>query len=370
MSKYELSLSKDYVPDWTVVDGIRELFQNALDQETTVEGNDMFFNYDETTQSLSIGNKKSVLNPKTLLLGSSSKRDDDKTIGQFGEGYKIATLVLTRFGKTVKFFNYGAKEVWEPRFVNSRRYGAEILTFFINKKFTWSSVPDNDLTIVVDGITLEEYEEIVRSNLHLSGTNDFIETAHGRILLDPEYRNKVYVNGLFICDYLPYHYGYDFKPEEIKLDRDRKLVSDFNLQYLASKMWLDPKTERLAKIAADLIKIGAADVKFVGDVYTSSPSKQSIAVEAHNEFKKEHGENAVPVSNTYEMSKVSPGYTPVIVEDSYKKMLKLSPDYKEPEVIEIVDFKEKVKDWLMKWESSIPFSASIELDNMIKEDVK
>lgn len=32
MKKLELTIASDYVPSWTIVDGIRELFQNALDQ--------------------------------------------------------------------------------------------------------------------------------------------------------------------------------------------------------------------------------------------------------------------------------------------------------------------------------------------------
>lgn len=33
MKKVELTLSTAYVPDWTVSNAVRELFQNALDQE-------------------------------------------------------------------------------------------------------------------------------------------------------------------------------------------------------------------------------------------------------------------------------------------------------------------------------------------------
>lgn len=74
MSKFELSISPDYVPNWTVVDGVRELFQNALDQQTLLPNNEMFFSYEN--EILRVGNKSSVLGINTLLLGASTKRED------------------------------------------------------------------------------------------------------------------------------------------------------------------------------------------------------------------------------------------------------------------------------------------------------
>ena len=47
VGKYELTISKNYVPDWGVKEAIRELFQNALDQEIVDSNNSMFFAYDE-----------------------------------------------------------------------------------------------------------------------------------------------------------------------------------------------------------------------------------------------------------------------------------------------------------------------------------
>lgn len=71
MSKIELSLASDYVPSWTIVDAIRELFQNALDQEVQCPDNKASWSYENGT--FKICNKQSMLTAKTLLLGTSSK---------------------------------------------------------------------------------------------------------------------------------------------------------------------------------------------------------------------------------------------------------------------------------------------------------
>ena len=56
MKKFELSISPDYVADWGVIEAVRELFQNALDQQTINKNNKMFFTYDKESKILRIGN--------------------------------------------------------------------------------------------------------------------------------------------------------------------------------------------------------------------------------------------------------------------------------------------------------------------------
>ena len=160
-SKFELTIDVNYVKGWGIAQAIRELFQNAKDEEVQNPENTAFFGYDEDTQTLTIGNKQSVLNIESLLLGVSTKTDDKHTIGQFGEGYKIATMVLLRTEHPITFYNYGAKEVWTTRLVKSRRYNGRLVpTFFVDKNYFWQSVPDNNLTIKVENVTLNEYEQI------------------------------------------------------------------------------------------------------------------------------------------------------------------------------------------------------------------
>lgn len=372
MSKYELSLSKDYVPNWTVVDAVRELFQNALDQQILYEDNKMFFEYDAEAQVLRIGNKSSVLNVKTLLLGSSTKRDDPNTIGQFGEGYKIATLVLTRLNKQVTFYNYGANEVWNPRFVKSRRYGGEeILTFFVDKKYPWDKVPNNNLTITIENITNKEYEEIVESNLHLQNVGQVIESKLGRILEEERYTGKVFVNGLYVCDYKEYTQGYDFKPQYIKIDRDRKLADSFELRWMSSRMLSGVDSTK----TTDMIKNNAADVQYITSAAYGEQSKlKQIVDNVYNDFIDEHGENAVPVTTQEEYNEIakSSKYLPIHVSESYAVAIKTSENYVKP-VIE-VNKKESVNGRLVMWldnhKQSLSKKAIKQLEEIIEDVVE
>lgn len=373
MSKYELSLAKDYVPNWTVVDAVRELFQNALDQQTTVEDNLMFFEYDKPKQELRIGNKLSVLDVKTLLLGSSTKRDDPNTIGQFGEGYKIATLVLTRLDKKVTFYNYGAREVWNPRFVKARRYGGEeILTFFVDKKYPWSSVPDNNLTIEIENITPEEYQEIVESNLHLQDVGKVIESKFGRILEEERYIGKVFVNGLFVCNYKEYTQGYDFEPQYIKIDRDRKLADSFELRWLSSRMLSGVDSKK----TVELVKRNAADVQFITSASSLNADSKltNIVDKVYDDFIEEYGENAVPVTNQDEYNEVSKSskYKPVYVSESYGTAIKTSRKYEPPliETKKVESVNRKLRNWLEIHKQSLSRKAIRQLEEIIEDIVE
>jgi hypothetical protein len=364
MRKIELTIASDYVPSWSIADAIRELFQNALDQEAQCSDNKASWEYDAATQTLSISNKKSVLTTKSLLLGSTTKFGDPATIGQFGEGYKVATLVLLRNNKPVVFYNYGCREVWRPRFVKSRRFGADVLTFFIDTKYPWSSVPDEDLTIKIHNISEDEWNNIiVPTNLHLRTDYTVInDTEFGQILDIP---GKVFVNGLFVCDYAEYKYSYNFKPGVLRLDRDRKLVSDFDLKWIASKMWRVAKGPDVALQVAKLLEAGAADVQFIVDIYIGS--LQHIAREAYLQFIEAYGSNAVPVCTQYEASKVPNTHKPIIVNATYKHVITSSSLYRAPEPIpEPPSISERLTDWLRKYEEELSVEAASELEELIE----
>ena len=339
MTKIELTLAPNYVPTWTLVDAIRELFQNALDQQKQNNENEASWNYDDVTGVLTISNATSKLTAASLLLGKTTKADDKSTIGQFGEGYKIATLVLLREGKNVVFYNYGAREIWRPRFVRSRRFGTDILTFFIEKKAVWEKVPSADLVVAIDGISADEYyDQIVPSNLHLrSDFEDIEETEYGNIINLP---GKVFVNGLYVCDYEPYTYGYNFKPEHIRLDRDRKMVNDFDLRWMASKMWSGCEdTDKVMQLIVD----DKADVAFIKDVGALSGQRRWCDAAA-DKFFSVYGPEAIPVTSQEELDSVPTGRKGVVVSSGYSSLIRGSSRYVEP-VPDVASPLDELQDW-------------------------
>lgn len=107
---------------------------------------------------LRLKNRKSVLKINTLLLGRSSKANNEDTVGQFGEGYKIAALVLNRLGKTFTIYNNEKNEVWESRFKNSEKWLEKILCFYVSKRKT----DDHGLCIEVGNVTQGEFNDLYK----------------------------------------------------------------------------------------------------------------------------------------------------------------------------------------------------------------
>ena len=257
-SKYELTISTKYVPDWTYVEAVRELLQNAIDNEAVDENNKYESVYLADEEKLNISNKSSKLTLDTLLLGVSTKRNDDRTIGQHGEGYKIAFMVLAREGKKVTVYNYGANEVWNVKLVKSKRYnGEEIVQVEVDKNPIWKKAPNNNLTIVIDSISNSDYENIQKDCIMLRDAYpESYKSEVGNILTDENEVGNIFVRGLFVFKDPLLKYGYDIQVP-VKLDRDRNNISNYDCRSLEAKMWLFAASEnkdvadKLAKMSLD-----------------------------------------------------------------------------------------------------------------------
>lgn len=322
MRKYELSISAEYVPEWGITEAVREFFQNAIDEEVKDTGNKMFFQYDKEAQIMQIGNKHSDLDISSLLFGSTTKRDNREMIGNHGEGYKIATVVLLRLGKKVVFRNYCRKELWQPRLVKSRRYGGVMVpTFFVDQMSMWKEPPEHSLIIEIEGITPEEYQKIEEANLNLQTVNGAKETSYGSILEEEKYVGKIYVGGLYICTEPGLEIGIDFKPHIVRLERDRSMVNTFDIKWYAARMVEELKD-------ASIIKRSLGS--YTGTYITAYSVPDNIKNEIAEEFINQYGAKAVPVSNQEDMEGMKKrGYKPVIVSESKKGVILESKYYED-----------------------------------------
>lgn len=362
MKRFDLGMSINYCPTWGVVESVREFFQNAHDEEIVNPENKMYFGYDKDSKTLRIGNKNGRLTTNTLLLGQSSKRDSSETIGQHGEGYKVATVVLLRNGKTVKVYNRADKEVWTAKTVKSRRYQADVVVFDIEKVSIFKSVPDHDLIFEISGIDEDEYNAIVDSNLFLQDLRegeDYITSNPGyplttrmcKVLTDEKHAGKLFVGGLYVTTSKYAKYGYDFAPGLVKLDRDRGFIDGIDLQFLTAKVISATGDTELINEAKNFwdgsyFKYYLSNYKSVFD----NSSYAEMFDKSYQEFLDENGEDAIPVQTTDDFNRLSRnGFNPVLVEEkdfffySGSSMYNPAPNIEdEPDAGELAD---RLEDW-------------------------
>lgn len=352
MKRYELGMSLDYVASWGIVEAVRELFQNCLDEETLDPENKMSFNYDEETEILRIGNRKGKLETRTLLLGTSTKRNDKNTIGQHGEGYKVATTVLLREGYDFKIYNYSSKEVWVAKVIKSRRYGQDIGVFDVEKT-KMRADSDNSIVFEVSGVSKEDYEAIKESNLWLQDidlSDQVVSEGYGRVLLDKKYSGKVFVRGLYVCTKPYMTYGFDLEPHLVNLDRDRGLVDSFNLQYSLGKLIVHTEDSTLIKSIKDTwegeyIRYFASDVRSrIAEVYESTLS----------DFYEKNGKDAVPCNSQNEFNLLhSKGYNVVMVNENDMHFITNASGYV-PVAEETKSTEDLLYDWIERIEEYLP----------------
>lgn len=369
---YELTLTPNYVSDWTFNDAIRELIQNGVDQEVLDNENHFSIEYDDERRVLQLKNSKSALKINTLLLGRSSKAGNDDTVGQFGEGYKIAALVLNRIGKTFTVLNNKKNEVWESRFKNSEKWLEKILAFYISKRET----EDAGLCIEVGNVSWSEYSNL--SNVWI-GMCDFdyekVETQYGEILTDEEFEGQVFVNGLFVDCNSDLQYGYNFKPKYINLERDRKTCDTWNVEDITSKMIAEGMVNGgiPIEIVRQMVESSKDDVyhlefnTYLGDV----KKVQEMLAESFDEQNPQP--YSIPVSSQDEIKKVKAyGGNPVVVPPKVASLLKNETAKRFEELVKIpcgtgMTLKDRFLRWYDAYSEKLSDVAKKELKSLIDE---
>lgn len=321
--RIDLTISASYVPDWGCVEGVREIFQNALDADK--DGYVFGWEYDAAKQTLRVWNVGASLTSSSLLLGNSSKRDRADMIGQFGEGYKLGALALARCGKKLTIKNEIPGEIWTSEIRISKRLADRVLSFEIRKSKEQTSQPRR-LEFVVENLGEDEWQ-ICRKNFRFL-TDEKIdtcyETPYGHILDGKDMSGKIYVNGIFVQRNAKFLYGYDFKPNFVEIDRDRKMVSQWTLESYAAKMWIAvalSSEESFVKVS-NLMTKGIPDMT---DMRYDFNVPLDLAKKFLERFKEDFGEDAYPVSSEEDYRKVEYlGRRPIMVSEGLTTLLRSS----------------------------------------------
>lgn len=226
MKEYNFTITRNYVSDWGLIEGVREILQNAIDSS-----GEMSVNIKDDI--LTISNKGIKLPIKSLLMGYGTKTNDDFSIGGKSEGSLLAIMVLIREGYNVLVTN--DDEYWMPKFTYNEDLEEEILTIEVEK-----SNPQHIFEYEISGLSEYDIETLLDEfpilDKEINGEKyESVETQCGEIILDEKYRGRMFVEGLPIQRDDNFEFGYNFKTEYVKLDRDRKAINYYELRGLTAQ---------------------------------------------------------------------------------------------------------------------------------------
>ena len=289
----EITLTANYVRSWGEREGIREIVQNAIDGETEFNYK-MAVKYNKGHKTLIVDNIGGSIPKESMLIGFTTKADNEKLIGKFGEGLKLGILALLRAGNTVKIKNNG--EIWTPVIEKSANFDADVLKF----KVTKSRKASNGLRVLIGNVDPDNWKLYRRDFLFLrkSGAKNIVRTHRGSLLLGPKYRGKVYVKGLKVAEYDDLEFGYDFPDAQV--DRDRKMIESYDLEYRTANIlgYLAEKKLYFQRKVYEMLQRGVRDVKRIGNYGSECAEK------VFDRFVKDQGEQAIPVQSESEAREV------------------------------------------------------------------
>jgi hypothetical protein len=310
--RYDLTISASYVDDWGIWEGVREIFQNAKDEEDK-NSNKMSVTYSGSKKILKIKNDGAFLERKVLLTGFSNKRNDKNMRGMYGEGLKLGSIALLRNDIKIKIRN--KNELWAPEFKKSRKFGNEqILSFNVSTKKT----DCGGVVVEIIGLEEEDWNDIKEKILFLEKSDDHIDTSHGQILRDKKYQGKIFVKDIFVEYQSGYRYGYNVV--NVKVDRDRKMVSTFDRDWELAKCWefASYDNHEISEEVFDMLFMESNDVVGFKHAYTSSSFKDKMC----DIFVDNNGRGAFPVESQDEADNISHiGMRGVIVPSTLRSIL-------------------------------------------------
>lgn len=332
MKIYPLSLTKNYVSRWGVVEAVRELIQNSLDSSAPFKYEFRKDGYNDYT--LLLTSEGVTLPPHSLLLGASGKQHSSDTIGSFGEGYKLAMLVLLRDKRNITILN-GPKQ-WIPKFVFSRDFGHEQL---VVEETELTHIVNNSLIFKVSDLSESDVEAIRGCCLRMQGDIGGIRTTEmGDILLDRP--GELYVGDLFVCK-TGLDFGYSVLPRYLPLERDRQTVSDWDLKRLTRDLWFATK---------DYDEIATLIARESPDLAYAEYSAPDMVKEAcYNHFQKHHKGEVIAKTNAELKALVERGMKVYVGGSAYHSVVSSSPSYQK-EMASVIPKKlspvEVLENWL------------------------
>lgn len=221
-NKITYPISRNYVEKWNILDAGREIIANALD----ASGQEASVKWENGT--CIIEDKGSGISRKHFVIGNSQKHDEQ--IGLFGEGFKLAALVMARENRNMLIETAGF--TYKPVLENSEEFGTEIFCIHYEENKRKQG------TRVIFKATEKETGKMKAMFICFQdGCSPIYSTPELDIYpLNEKGKGVIYVNGLQTAT-MDTIYSYNIKDRRLVDTRDRNHVDDVKLSSLLTDFY-------------------------------------------------------------------------------------------------------------------------------------
>jgi len=218
-------IGENYLKDWGIQEALREIYQNFIDYGNFTQKIGTIIKYNGIDYvNITLSNNFKPDNFSFLKIGESQKEDKENSIGQHGEGLKMAFLIFLRLNYLIelKANNHIIKPIWSEQPILGTTLALKFIPFDLNNKFIISFIiPKSEFDYFNNNLIKKK--DIIYSNSY-----------HGDIVDKPV--GNIYSGKLFVCNLKNIKKSYNFPPARLKLDRDRKVPGSFEVSYHSSKI--------------------------------------------------------------------------------------------------------------------------------------
>jgi hypothetical protein len=266
VEEWTYPMTLNYRKGWSDWEAVREIVQNMMDAS---ESN---FSITKTPNGLLLKDKGTGLKKKHLLLGVSEKSEGAR--GKFGEGLKLALIVLKRLGYGIKIKSSNLKISVETTSIENEKCLKLIL----------DETPNN---IIGTEVLIEGYTGSTFTDNFVNGNKTVVYTcSKGQII--SEYPQKLYAKDIYVCDLKDAKYSYNLK--NIELAEDRNIPAEWTLHREIGKVYetIKPKDRNILVNFFQAVKAEKYESKV--DLYRFCIDDEKSWIYA---FKKVYGDKAV-----------------------------------------------------------------------------
>ena len=214
------AISPEYVKSWDIPMAIRELLQNLLDTKREF-GASGAARYNKNRCLAELKDDGPGLELRHLALGISEKGAD--SVGQFGEGLKLALLLFAREGR---FIEVRSKDYRLAPVIRPSEFGTETLFFEVEEMS--SSVQGTKVRFRCSQEELEEGKRYFPTEFKVSQEHRVTWLLKDKISLPG---GRIFVNGSMVAQIEDALFSYHLWGEDAKAisNRDRSIVDMSNL---------------------------------------------------------------------------------------------------------------------------------------------